>query len=50
MEILRACHSLFLKAPMIEELAAEGSLRGFKAPMVGELAAKGGLRGLRLPW
>ena len=33
---------------MIEELAAEGSLRGFKAPMVGELAAKGGLRGLRL--
>ena len=35
---------------MIEELAAEGSLRGFKAPMVGELAAKGGLRGLRLPW
>ncbi len=34
---------------MIEELAAEGSLRGFKAPMVGELAAKGGLRGLRLP-
>ena len=34
---------------MIEELAAEGSLRGFKAPMVGELAAKGGLRGLRFP-
>lgn len=28
MEILRACHSLFLKAPMIEELAAEGGLRG----------------------
>ena len=34
---------------MIEELAAEGSLRCFKAPMVVELAAKGGLRGLRLP-
>lgn len=28
MEILRACHSLFLKAPMIGELGAEGSLRG----------------------
>ena len=28
MEILRACHSLFLKAPMIGELAAEGGLRG----------------------
>ena len=30
MEILRACHSLFFKAPMIGELAAEGGLSGLR--------------------
>jgi len=40
MEILRACHSLFLKAPMIEELAAEGGLRGLRLPWEGSWPPK----------
>ena len=40
MEILRACHSLFLKAPMIGELAAEGGLSGLRLPWEGSWVPK----------